>query len=666
MKRIIALCVFASATFAASAQLGDTLKTRVLEMIVFEGVQPEGDTLQNFYRANASATTENILSRMKGVHLIRRGAFGQEPVFRSLSGGQLNVTIDGMRIFGACTDKMDPVTIYVEPQNLSSLQAVLGTEGSAFGSTFGGTLNMKLAGPVVGSQKLSGETGMDYQSASQGLNVFSRMNFSRSKSAYRVSGTLRKSENYRAGDGQLIPFSQYQKFNVAAGGKWTIGKTDTLQADVIYDHGRDIGFPALPMDVGEARAGIFSLTWRRVTPWLVFHNFTAKAYRSEIAHAMSDARRENTLMRMDMPGRSRTTGLITEADVHLFHDHQTLVKAEYFVNDLLGEMTMYPEGSAPMYMQTAPASTRKNAGMYINQQIRFNNRNKLFLSFRGDITIDNLLSGPGRQQWEVFSAQIASAAYNFAKTFSATFTHKIASNINLEIQNGYGERNATLNERYGYYLFNRFDGYDYLGNPDIANEKAWNSEATLQYFGNKIEWQFTPFYQSIRNYFMGEVLPSYHPMTVGARGVKQYNNSPAAYLHGLDAMMLARPLPSLQAIASVKYTHGKNAKGDALPLIPPLKTVASLRYEMPGFHVQAEWEWAAAQKRVNDTAGEQSTASYALLSIRTGWKINPFLHCNTGVENVFDKNYREHLDWGGIPRPGRNAYINIIYNFSTR
>ena len=50
-----------------------------------------------------SSTTENILSRMQGVTLIRRGAYGQEPMFRGLSNGQLNVTIDGMKVFGACT-----------------------------------------------------------------------------------------------------------------------------------------------------------------------------------------------------------------------------------------------------------------------------------------------------------------------------------------------------------------------------------------------------------------------------------------------------------------------------------------------------------------------------------------------------------------------------------
>ena len=85
----------------ALAQENDSIKTKLLSEVIIQGVKTEDDTLQNFYRANVAATTESILSKMKGVTLIRRGAFGQEPVLRGLSNGQLNVTIDGMKIYGA-------------------------------------------------------------------------------------------------------------------------------------------------------------------------------------------------------------------------------------------------------------------------------------------------------------------------------------------------------------------------------------------------------------------------------------------------------------------------------------------------------------------------------------------------------------------------------------
>ena len=160
-------------------QNADTLKTQVLMEVVIEGVKTDGDTLQNFYRSNPTATTETLLSRMKGVSLISRGAYGQEPVLRGLSNGQVNVTIDGMKMFGACTDKMDPVTIYVEPSNLSMVQSILGPQGTEFGSTVGGTLNMKLAQPTVGRNKVFGVGGIDFQSSASSFNQYATLNVSR-------------------------------------------------------------------------------------------------------------------------------------------------------------------------------------------------------------------------------------------------------------------------------------------------------------------------------------------------------------------------------------------------------------------------------------------------------------------------------------------------------
>jgi iron complex outermembrane receptor protein len=159
------------------------------------------DTLQNFFRANKSATTEDILSRLQGVYLIRRGSYGQEPMVQGMSAGQLNVTIDGMKMFGAWTDKMDPVTIYVEPQNLTGMRVMPGSGGSEMGSTVGGTIDMQLAQPQITSQRLSGQAGLGYQGISNGLNSFVNGNYSTKNSAYNFGFNYRKANNYKAGDG---------------------------------------------------------------------------------------------------------------------------------------------------------------------------------------------------------------------------------------------------------------------------------------------------------------------------------------------------------------------------------------------------------------------------------------------------------------------------------
>ena len=97
--------------------------------------------LYEFFRANAGATLEETIGRLPEINLVRRGAFGMEPSIRNFRDGQINVLIDGMRIHGACTDKMDPATIYVEPINLEQIQLRTSSQGFLEGSSIGGTLN---------------------------------------------------------------------------------------------------------------------------------------------------------------------------------------------------------------------------------------------------------------------------------------------------------------------------------------------------------------------------------------------------------------------------------------------------------------------------------------------------------------------------------------------
>ena len=33
------------------------------------------------------------------------------------------------------------------------------------------------------------------------------------------------------------------------------------------------------------------------------------------------------------------------------------------------------------------------------------------------------------------------------------------------------------------------------------------------------------------------------------------------------------------------------------------------------------------------------------------------------IENLFDQYYYRHLDWGNIPRAGRNLYLNLAWHF---
>lgn len=63
------------------------------------------------------------------------------------------LTIDGMHVFGACTDKMDPVTSYVESNNLSTIDITSGQAGSMHGATVAGSIDLKRKSTPFGLEK---------------------------------------------------------------------------------------------------------------------------------------------------------------------------------------------------------------------------------------------------------------------------------------------------------------------------------------------------------------------------------------------------------------------------------------------------------------------------------------------------------------------------------
>ena len=106
--------------------LNDTIHLNEVE--VSTSLPLSHNDVMDFYRTNHFSTLDNINARLDGMSLVKRGSYALEPQLQGFSGGQLNITIDGMKMFGACTDRMDPITSYIEPSNLKKITIDHGTK----------------------------------------------------------------------------------------------------------------------------------------------------------------------------------------------------------------------------------------------------------------------------------------------------------------------------------------------------------------------------------------------------------------------------------------------------------------------------------------------------------------------------------------------------------
>lgn len=619
-----------------------------------------------FYKNNPLNGTDDVLSRLSGVNMVRRGNYAWEPTINGLSSGQINVTIDGMRMFGACTDKMDPVTSYIEPNNMESITVEKGGHGSEFGSTVGGSVDMKTRKAKFQSE-LSGQFGGRYESAANGQAYSGSLNYGSKRLAVRASGGFRKYQNYTNGDGHEVRYSQYQKANFSLASSLNLSNGNLVNLDILIDDARNVGYPALPMDVAFAKAKIFGLSYIIWEPMPLVSQIELKGYYNKVDHLMDDSDRVDVAMRMDMPGQTYTYGFYANATIEK-DKHKGKAKFEYYGTNAYAEMTMFMPGETDMFMLTWPDVDRHNVGLYVADKIMFSHKTMLAANFRVDAARSQIKSQFGKQQFTVFGFGEDDFAQNdLLVNTGITLDQHLNEKLCLTAAASYGGRLPTVSEMFGFYLYNAFDGFDYVGNPRLDNETSIQLQAGVKYkLTDKLNFNFNGFHYWFNEYILGLIDPELDAMTIGSNGVKVYQNIDGVVYKGFDAELTFSPSQRFQMLLNSKYTHAQDGDGNPMPLIPPLKTNLTLVGNIKDFKIQAEGEWATSQYRINEEFGEQATPSYVIANIRfTQSFINESkgLEFSAGVENLFDEAYREHLDWGGILRPGRNIYFSVNYQF---
>ena len=659
--------------------LHDTLELK--EVIVTARLPLGNKDVLDFYRTNNFSTIDNINARLNGMSLIKRGSYAMEPQLNGFSAGQLNVTIDGMKMFGACTDKMDPVTSYIEPTNLKTITINQGTNCSKNGCNIGGSFDMTLIEPDTNARHpFYSSLGVGYESISNSRNVLFSSGYSKKKWAGSIDGIYRKNDEYKDGNKVLIPFSQFEKTNIHTALKYTADEANSFKVDFLYDEAHNVGYPALPMDVSLARAYLFALEYEHTGNIRV----KAKMYFNSVYHLMDDSQRDSTFlledkvtgkqdtvyMRMDMPGLSSTFGMYVQADKFWRTNNNFSCKFENYTNHSLAEMTMHmnrPETGPepPMYMQTWPDVVRNVTGLFVQNSTYF--APFVFTAnARVDYNIDILQSEYGQEQFSIFGFSLEKTQSKLIGSLNASLQYQLSKAIQLTLTTGYSERLPTITERLGFYLYNAYDGYDYIGNPYIKPEKSNFYSLGFQLSQHKLQLNLSQSISFVKDYIMGVTDPLIPPMNFYTNGTRVYTNIDAARLYSTDMQVLYTPVESISLFLLSKFTFGELKSGEPLPLIPPFKNVIAAKYAKNRFSFQTESEFALAQNRVNTNYGEYKTPGYSVYNLKSGYSFRlseTTLDLGFSFTNLFNKVYYEHLDWGRINRPGRSfeLFIKISY-----
>jgi outer membrane receptor protein involved in Fe transport len=219
---------------------------------------------------------------------------------------------------------------------------------------------------------------------------------------------------------------------------------------------------------------------------------------------------------------------------------------------------------------------------------------------------------------------------------------------------------GTLGSRPG----NRFN----VPNPDLKPESVWSYDLGIK--GSTARWQFEVFgwysdYQDkISSRFTGEFTPD-------GRLVVRSDNLNEVTLYGIESGLRYIAADELELYAVVNYTHGKESDdGVTVPAdrIPPLNGRLGLVYQANDkLRFEPYLDFVSRQDRLSprDESDPRinplGTAGWGTINLLASWQARQNLELGLRLQNLGDKDYREH--GSGIDAPGRNLgiWLNVTF-----
>ncbi len=642
------------------------LEPRVIEMA--DEILIEGDRVDQArapspgQRASGSVTTTAALDGVGGVSLVRRSNFGAEPTIRGTQPGQVGVVIEGMKVFHACVDRMDPVTSYVETENLQRLEVVRGGFDLTHASSVGGVINLVTQKPQF-AEPISGHTQLGFESAAQ--HRFSRnvLQLSRGEYAARGSFSYRRAGDMsvggRHGNAGNTQFAKYNyKLDVTRR-----GDRHQFEIGILADEAWDVGYPALLMDARRADSRLYSTVHTWSPEHRFVHSLQTKFYVSRVDHWMDDENRDVTQrevmrdMHMPMVGHTRTSGLLQTLQMATREQTLRVILDAYEVKATADmEMISILPDVAPMYLLNLGDVTRRHAAATADYQRSLSERLQARVNLRVE-GVDQALADPVARRQLAASWGDESLDRRFAESsVSLKLDYQWRPATRWTLGWSRSARLPTTLESYGFFLFNPADGYFYTGKPHLRAEQSHQIEIGWEYERDRRRLHVRLYDNRMYDYIAGVVQESIF---------KTYENIAAARLTGGE---LNFALPAAHAVilhGDASYTRGHNETFDEpLPFVSPLEARIGLTHMGQRTLLEISSRLVAPQDRVaHRTTLEDETPAFVVVDLRCEIKLGSDYRVDFGIDNLFDRYYFEHLSVGNFPSMGRNVKLALDVGF---
>ena len=653
---------------------------------------------------SSSLTTEPVrdigdyLRQTSNVSGIRKGGISIDPVVRGFKYNQVTVLLNsGIKIEGGCPNRMDPVASHVESENIREIEIIKGPYVLKYGPVLGALINLETNSPQpFRKPEIHGMILYGFESNWNGQWEHFSLSGGNQRVFFNASGGFKGYGSYTAGNDTLYKTS-FKKLYGSAGVGIAIHRDHLVSLSYAYDQGKDVLFPALPMDERLDQTHVASFHYSGKNLKKSWQALEFQGYFSSVHHVMDNLKRPSakTMEAVSTVDATNTGGKILSQ--FLAGSHKLIVGADF--------EHVYKDGQKQMTMRMIMEGDTFISVKYSNLWLKaFSNNIGVFSEYKFPVKSMELTAALRFDYNQASSAdtfrlvkngtsyfdQLNSQFFNFS--FSFGMKKQLFSWLVLSASIGKGSRSPSLLERFIKLLQVQYDSYDYLGNPQLKPENNYQADLTLDFpiqnFGSVSAGGF---FSYVTDYVIGTLLPPsvIKPSTQGAPGVKQFTNISKAYLTGFEfsyqspvsrkwelqiqaaATYGTQPKATLYIINAGQVVDEETITNDPLPEIPPLEGTISFAYKFfkGKLKPKGSVRLVSEQNRISKAYGELKTPGFITAAITINYSPWKFASINAGVENLFDSPYYEHLNRrmtgtsARLYEPGRVYFINLQLQF---
>lgn len=679
----------------AAAAEGDAAAKR--ERIVVTAPWPafETESLQRDALESAGAINLALaFADVPGVSGARRARNSLEPVIRGLGWERIQTQVNGLPVYGACAARMDPPATLVNGAAAQEASVVKGLASVALGP--GGTggrlvVTTDYERPDAGASETRPWARLSYDDSRSGPLGAAGVRGGAGRLDYAAGLQALREDDYTSAGGVLVPAGQRESGGFASLGLRP-GRSQRLSFSAVLRKSEETDFPSLPMDSDWDRDRLYSASWRYrpVDGTGRLASIEARAGYAPIDHRMSN-RRKSTWATMQSESRSRSdtrsagvsaswmpgTGasLLTAGADFSGVERDGLRTRRMTMTGMTSVDHLWPEASqdtAGLFVEYAP----ELAGGW---RLRAGLRHDWIDSAAGAADDPGLGGRTVRENYILFYGPEAARTERSERLFSGNILVGRVLSPRLTFEGGLGvaSRPASVTERF--FSYAPAPGGYLVGDPALGAERKREASAGVTFRTGIVSGTATVFHYAFDDYINGLVLARQDVNGDGVPDTLRGFENIRAVLDGGEVALLVHPGPRLTLPLSVAYVRAEDReRGVPLAEIPPLEVRAAARVGLgPG---RASWieigaRLAARQDRIDAGYGENATPGYAVWHLRGLWDIGRIARLQAGIENLFDKDYHEHLAREAavpagdlavgdeIPQPGRALVVSIRADF---